>query len=68
VQCSNRVAALALGHHIACAAFALAALGGHAQFKLDFVKAHARTNVASDFTVRDPAADTDDHGSQWWIK
>ena len=56
---------MALGHHIACAAFALAALGGHAQFKLDFVKAHARTGVAGDFAVRDPAADTDDHGSGW---
>ena len=62
------MAALALGHHIARTALTPAALGGHAQFKLDFVKAHARTNVASDFTVRDPAADTDDHGSQWWIK
>ena len=48
VQRSNRMTALALGHHIARTAFTPAALGGHAQFELDFVKAHARTGVAGD--------------------
>jgi hypothetical protein len=59
------MAALALGHHITRTALTPAALGGHAQFELDFVKAHARTGVAGDFAVRDPAADADDHGSPW---
>jgi hypothetical protein len=38
-------------------------LGGHAEFDLDLVKTHACAGVASYFTVRDAAADTDDHGS-----
>ena len=57
VQRSNRMTALALGHHITRTALTPAALGGHAQFELDFVKAHVRTGVVGNFAVRDPAAD-----------
>lgn len=62
MQGRDRVRSVALGNDIPRASFALAALGGHAEFELDFVKAHARTRVARDFTVRDSAANTDDHG------
>jgi hypothetical protein len=52
----------ALGDHIAGAAFAAATLGGNAEFELNLVKAHAGAGVANNVTVRDAAADTDDHG------
>jgi len=52
----------ALVDHITGAAFAAAALGGNAEFELDLVEAHACAGVADDVTVRDAAADTDDHG------
>jgi hypothetical protein len=45
-------------------------LGGNAQFELDFVKAQTRTRVAGDFSVRNSAAYTDDHGgklSSWLL-
>lgn len=58
----NRAARAALGNHIACAAFAAPTLRGDSQFKLDFVKAHPRMGVACYFSVRNPAAYTDDHG------
>ena len=41
----------ALRDHVASAPFALAALGGHAEFKLHFVESHAGTRVARDFAV-----------------
>ena len=56
------VGCAALGDHISGAAFAAAALGGDTEFELDLVEAHACTGVADDVTVRDAAADTDDHG------
>ena len=62
MQGSDRVRSVALGNDIPRASFALAALGGHAEFELDLVKAHPGARVACDFTVRDSAADTDDHG------
>jgi hypothetical protein len=52
----------ALGDHITGAAFATAALGSDTEFELDLVEAHACAGVADDVTVRDAAADTDDHG------
>lgn len=58
----DRMACTALGDDITCAAFAAPALCGNTQFKLDFVKAHPRMRVACYFSVRNPAAYTDDHG------
>jgi hypothetical protein len=58
----------ALGNHITGAAFAAATLGGDAEFELNLVKAHACAGVARYVTVRDAAADTDDHGSGLLVK
>ena len=55
----------ALRHHVTGAAFTLAALRGHAEFKLDLVKAQARAGMADDFAVGDTAADTNNHGVAW---
>lgn len=52
----------ALSDYVTGAAFAAAALGGDTELELDFVKAHACAGVADDVTVRDAAADTNDHG------
>ena len=57
-----RAGAAALVDHVPGASFALSALRRHAQFKLDFVKAHASTCVAGNVAVRDAAADADNHG------
>jgi hypothetical protein len=62
MKCGDRVRGVALGNDIARASFALTTLGRNAQFELDFVKAHPGARMASDFTVRDATADTDDHG------
>ena len=64
MQGSDRVRSVALGNDIPRASFALAALGGHAEFELDFVEAHTGTRVACDFTVGDATANTDDHGEK----
>ncbi|BEU97127.1 hypothetical protein ACDW_28320 [Acidovorax sp. DW039] len=56
--------AAALRHDIAGAAFAAAALGGDAQFELDFVKAQTRPGVAGNLSVRNSAAYADDHGGK----
>ena len=61
----------ALRHHVAGAAFAASALGGHAQLELDLIEAHAGTGMAGNLTVRNPAANTDDHGGRqcgWLLK
>lgn len=55
---------MALRHHVARAAFALATLRGHTQLELDFIKTHASAGVASDVAVGNTAADTNDHGNQ----
>ena len=62
MQGSDRVRRVALGNDIPRASFALATLGGHAEFELYFVKAHARTRMARNFAVGNSAANTDDHG------
>jgi hypothetical protein len=41
----------ALRHHIPRTTFALAALGGNTQFKLNFVKAHSCTSVPGNLAV-----------------
>jgi hypothetical protein len=58
----GRAAGAALRHHITGAAFTLAALGGHAEFELDLVKAQARAGMTGDFAVGDSAADANNHG------
>ena len=64
MQGSDRVRSIALGNDIPRTSFALAALGGHAKFELDFVKAHSGARMASDFAVRNSTAHTDDHGEE----
>ncbi|BEP56032.1 hypothetical protein GmRootV118_32760 [Variovorax sp. V118] len=54
----------ALRHDVAGTTFTLATLGGHAEFELDFVESHARAHMTCDFTVRDSAADANDHGGE----
>lgn len=64
----NRSRSTALRNHVAGAVLTASALGGYTKFKLDFVKTHTRMRVACDFAVRNPAANTDDHGSrQLWL-
>ena len=58
----RRADTVALGDHVTCTAFALAALGGNTQFKLNLVKTHASAGVAGDVAVRNSAADAKDHG------
>lgn len=64
VQRGHRVQGIALGDHVARAAFAATALGGDTQLKLDFVKPHASAGMAGNVTVRNTAADTNNHGNQ----
>jgi len=61
----RRATGAALRDHVTGAAFALAALGGHAEFELDFIKAQTRTGMAGDFAVGDTAADANNHGRVW---
>ena len=62
MECCDRMRGAALGDDLACATFALAALGGNTEFKLNFVERHAGSHVACDFTVGDSAAYANDHG------
>ena len=62
IQCCHRMQRIALRDQIAGTALASAALGGHAEFHLDFVKAHSGARITSDFAVRDPATYTNNHG------
>ena len=64
VQCRNRMRSAALRDDVAGATFALATLGGHAQFELHLVESHAGTRVTRDFPVGHSAAYTDDHGGK----
>ena len=59
-----RHAGLALCNDIAGATFTAAALRGHAQLQLDLIETHSGAGMAGDFSVRNTAADTDDHGGQ----
>jgi hypothetical protein len=61
----GRAAGAALRHYVTGAAFALAALGRHAEFELDLVKAQARAGMTGDFAVGDSAADANNHGWAW---
>ena len=64
MQGGHRIRNTALRHHVTGAAFAATALGGYAQFELDFIEAHASTRMAGNLSVGNPAANTDDHGEQ----
>ncbi len=68
----DRVGCAALRDHVARATFASAALGGDTEFELHFVECHAGPRMARDFTVRDSAAYTNDHGGEaavaGWLK
>lgn len=58
----------AASHQLTRAAFAPAALQGHAQFELDAVKVQPGPGMAGDLAVRDAAADANNHGRgvrQW---
>jgi hypothetical protein len=75
VQGSHWTGCAALHHQVAGAALAASALGGHAQFELDFSEAHASVCMAGNLTAGNPAANTDDHGGRqrgWllteWLK
>lgn len=54
----------ALRNYIARATFALAALSGHAEFKLHLVERHAGPHVARDFAVGHSATYANDHGGE----
>ena len=56
-----RGAGLELGMDVACAAYALPALGCHAQLQLNIVKTHARMRMARDLTVGHSVANADYH-------
>jgi hypothetical protein len=64
----RRADTVALGDHVTRTTFALAALGGDAQLKLDLVKAHASAGVAGDVSVRNSTADANDHGQTFVVK
>lgn len=59
--------AVALRDDVTRATFALAALGGDTQLKLNLFKTQSGTCVSGNFAVRDSAADTDDHGLACWL-
>lgn len=59
-------AAAAFGPEGAGTAFALAALGGHAQLKLDLVEVGAAAGSTLDGFVGDSVADANNHGGDEW--
>ena len=62
-QGGDRTRRAALFDHIAGAAFAATALQSNTQFKLDFIKRHACMRMACNLSIRDPTANTNDHGA-----
>ena len=62
VHCREGGTCVALAHQLSRTTFAVAALGGNAQFQLDLVKPHACPGKAGNVAVGDPVADADDHG------
>jgi len=54
---------MALCYQFTRTVLAAPAPGGNTQFKLDLIKAHTRLRMASDFAVRNPVANADNHGS-----
>lgn len=61
LQGSLGMQAVALRHHVTRAAFAAAALGGHAEFELNAVEAQARMGTLGNLPVGYTLAHTDDH-------
>lgn len=55
---------VALRDNIAGTTFTLTTLSGHTEFELHFIECHARARMACDFTIRDSAANANDHGSE----
>lgn len=64
VQRGDRMRRTALRDDIARATFTLTTLGGHAEFELHFIEGHASARMACDFTIRDSAANANDHGGE----
>lgn len=54
----------ALRNDIARTTFTLTTLSGHAEFELHFIESHAGARMACDFTIRDSAANANDHGGE----
>ena len=57
----------ALCHNIPYTTFALPALGGNTQFKLNFVKTHAGTGMTNNLAVGNSAADANNHELACWL-
>jgi hypothetical protein len=62
VQRGHGMRRAALRHQIARAALASAATSGHAQLKLNVIKAHANMGMAHDLAIGHSVAHTDNHG------
>lgn len=61
VQRSHGLHGAALPHDFVYTAFAVAALGGNPEFKLDFIEIHACMCMANDFTIGNTVAYTNNH-------
>ena len=61
-QRCNRAGRTALRYNVAGAAFAAATLSGHTEFELNFIERHSGTRMTRDIPIRNPTANTNDHG------